>query len=64
MAISKSKLSIKSGKMPAAKLGASTSSSKSPLMPRGVKVRKGKGSKVGFGDTSPGFGMTGLTGES
>ena len=64
MATSKSKLMITSGKTKVKKLGAPTSSSmKSPLL-KGVKQHKGKGSEVTFKDAIPGFGMTGLTGES
>ena len=60
---SKSKLQISSGKQPKVKIGASTSSNKgsSALMPK--KNYKKKGSEdVDFG--TPGFGMTGLEGES
>jgi len=64
MATSKSKLMITSGKTRPQKLGASTSSStKSPLM-KGIKQHKGKGSQIDFKDAAPGFGMTGLTGET
>jgi len=64
MATSKSKLMIGSGKMPKPKLGASTSSSKSPLL-KGVKQHKGKGSQISdFSGPVPSFGMTGLTGET
>jgi hypothetical protein len=62
MDTSKSKLNIVSGKQSKVKLG-STSSKKdaSPLAPK--KNYKKKGSEgVDFG--SPGFGMTGLEGES
>lgn len=63
MDTSKSKLQITSGKQSKVKLGSSTSSNKdsSPLAPK--KNYKKKGSEgVDFG--TPGFGMTGLEGES
>jgi hypothetical protein len=68
MAISKSKLMIGGNKIPKGKvsmpkLGASTSSSKSPLL-KGVKQRKGKGSQQVFDGAVPSFGQTGLTGET
>lgn len=65
MATPKSKSSLMVGsKMPKAKLGASTSGSKSPLL-KGVKQYKGKGSQISdFSGAVPSFGMTGLTGES
>lgn len=51
-------------KAPKVKLGAMTSGAKSPLL-KGVKQHKGKGSSItDFSGASPGFGMTGLTGES
>lgn len=67
MATSKSKSSLMIGgksKMPKAKLGASTLGAKSPLL-KGATQRKGKGSQItDFSGASPGFGMTGLTGET
>lgn len=65
MATPKSKSSLMVGsKMPKAKLGASTSGAKSPLL-KGVKQHKGKGSQItDFSGAVPSFGMTGLTGES
>jgi len=52
------------GKPRKAKLGATTSGAKSPLL-KGVTQRKGKGSSItDFSGASPGFGMTGLTGET
>lgn len=50
-------------KMPKAKLGASTSGAKSPLL-KGVKQNTGKGSQVAFDGAIPSFGQTGLTGET
>lgn len=63
MATSKSKLMIGT-KPKVQKLGASTSSSKQSPLLKGVKKHKGKGSQVTFDGASPGFGMTGLTGET
>jgi hypothetical protein len=62
MDTSKSKLQITSGKQSKVKLGSSTSSKDaSPLTPK--KNYKKKGSEgVDFG--TPGFGMTGLEGET
>ena len=60
-----SKLQITSGKTPKAKLGASTSSKQantSPLMPK--KDYKKKGSQGADFGTVPGFGTTGMEGET
>lgn len=66
MATTKSKSILMIGgskKMPKAKLGASTSGAKSPLL-KGVKQNTGKGSQVVFDGVIPSFGQTGLTGET
>jgi hypothetical protein len=67
MATTKSKSTLMIGgggkKMPKAKLGASTSGAKSPLL-KGVKQNTGKGSQVAFDGAIPSFGQTGLTGET
>lgn len=64
MATSKTKLLMTKGKTPSVKLGASSSSKDaSPLMPGKKKDYKKKGSEsADFG--VPGFGDTGMTGES
>lgn len=67
MATTKSKSTLMIGgdkKMPKAKLGASTSGAKSPLL-KGVTQHSGKGSQItDFSGAVPSFGMTGMTGES
>lgn len=65
MANSKSKLQILSGKTKQVKLGASTSSDNKSSPLAGKKDYKKKGSKPDVADFgTPGFGDTGMTGES
>lgn len=61
--ISKPKLLTNKGKSPLLKLGASTSKSKSPLLP-GQKKNYKKTALPEQAFAIPGFGDTGLTGES
>jgi hypothetical protein len=63
MANSKSKLQIRTGKTKQVKLGASTSSDNTPSPLTAKKDYKKKGKPdIDFG--TPGFGDTGMTGES
>ena len=63
MKTSKPKLLTNKGKSPLLKLGASSSKKKSPLLPGGKKsFSKNKLPEQAF--AIPGFGDTGLTGES